>query len=539
MVMKNFIVVIILQFLLTNLTKAQLKTNTVLTTQKREEFIEKANKLRSFEQYKEASFYLDSILIQNPKDAPILLFKGDLMLQAKLFSLAAASYKQLLPLNFEPTITKINLSYALFMSHKTVHALHYAKEAWENDKKNTNAIVNYFNAQLWNIKTKPAATFLNEQMQWLPKHQVLILKARLYTTMGNFKKGIQYYDSAVKFNDSKFYAQELAEVLIGKKHYANAKLVIDNNKQKFQESEYKNLTQKLQVSKYQYAGTEISYFTDIANNKRFENKYWWQQADEKKYQLNLAVGFGNISSNNTEKSNTQFAQIHLHEKWSTVLNGETKVNVQKVTSNLNNSFTALTAQQTIKYQPNDRRMIAVYAKRELLNFTASLLDQGISSTSYGYITHLMLKDKVGFFSEGSIANMSDKNDKYQFFGSLYTLFRTEPTLKTGVNFTALHFSDSSIKNYFSPNSYLHSELFIDFSTALPQSANFFLNAQAAIGFQKIEYGKWENASRFQTELGYRKNRIESTLKFQTSNVSSNNGTGYSFYWYTLNFRLRL
>jgi tetratricopeptide (TPR) repeat protein len=532
--MKILIAFLILLITINNNIYSQ--TTNKLTATQREDFIQKANKLRAIELYTAAATFLDSILIDNPKDAPILLYKGDLMLQAKLYANAAQIYETLLPLNYETTITKINLSYALFMSHKTRKALHFANDAWTNDKTNVNAIVNFFNAQLWNIKTNDAEAFLNSQLQNLPAHQTLILKARLYTTKGNFSKGLQYYDSATKSHDSKFYAQEYAEVLIGKKEYKKAAVVIEQNKTKFQNSEYTVLLQKLKVKSIQYAGTEISYFTDIANNVRFENKFWWQQAEEKKYQLNLAFGYGSIQSNKTEKSTTQFVQAQVNENWSTVLKGETKINFQKIKSNNNNDFNVLTAQQLIKYQPNDRRMIGLFVRRELLNFTSSLLDKGITNTSYGYITHLMLKDKIGFFSEGSYANISDNNSKLQFFGSLYTLLRTEPTLKTGLNFTALHFTDSSIKNYFSPNKYLHSELFVDFSTPLPQSNNFFLQLQAATGFQKIENRNWENASRLQAEIGYRKKLLETTFKFQTSNVSSNNGTGYSFYWYTLNFR---
>ncbi|MFY8091828.1 MAG: tetratricopeptide repeat protein [Chitinophagaceae bacterium] len=537
--MKKILSYFLFLILLNNCIFSQTTESKIISDSQREIYIQKANKLRANEDFLQASYYLDSILIYNQKDAPILLYKGDLMLQAKLFAKAAEVYKKIIPLQYEKTIVKINLSYALFMSHKTVNALKYAKDAWNNDNTNTNAIVNYFNALLWNIKTKEAETFLNIQKQNLQKHQTFILKARLFTTKGNFRKGLMYYDSAVNANDSKFYVQEFAEVLIGKKEYKKASIIIENNKSKFLASEYNNLILKLNTGKDQYTGTEFSYFTDVAQNIRFENKYWWQQAAEKKYQLNIAAGFGSIKSANNLQSNTQFSQVQVNENWSSVLKGESKINIQKITSNTENSFIALTAQQTIKYQPNDRQMIGLYVKRELLNFTSSLLDQRITSTGYGYITHLMLNDKLGFFSEGNFTNISDNNNRMQFFGSLYKLFRTEPTLKTGLNFTALHFSDSSIKNYFSPNQYLHTELFVDFSTPLPQINNFFLQLQAATGFQKIEVGNWEAASRFQAEIGYRKNRFETVGKFQTSNVSSNNGTGYSFYWYTLNLRYKL
>ena len=69
-----------------------------ISNQDRERFVQKATELRQLEDYNGAVQQLDSILLHNPVDAPILLFKGDLLLQGKRFANAAATYKQLLPL---------------------------------------------------------------------------------------------------------------------------------------------------------------------------------------------------------------------------------------------------------------------------------------------------------------------------------------------------------------------------------------------------------------------------------------------------------
>jgi len=125
----------------------------------REACIQRAVQLRKEENYNGAIQQLDSILHHTPADASILLFKGDLLLQAKHYADAVITYQQLVPLNFEPTITKINLSYALFMNHKPAKALAFAKKAWAGHPKNPNAIVNYFNSILWNLNTQKIVNF--------------------------------------------------------------------------------------------------------------------------------------------------------------------------------------------------------------------------------------------------------------------------------------------------------------------------------------------------------------------------------------------
>jgi hypothetical protein len=139
---------------------------------------------------------------------------------------------------------------------------------------------------------------------------------------------------------------------------------------------------------------------------------------------------------------------------------------------------------------------------------------------------------MGIYSQGAEGFLNDGNKKTQVFASVYYLVRTEPTIKTGINISALHYADSSIKSYFAPNSYYTSELFLDYSTALPTMSDFYFQAQVAKGLQEIEKKQLDPTFRLQMETGYRKKHIEASLKYQTSNVASANGAGYKFNWFT-------
>jgi tetratricopeptide (TPR) repeat protein len=529
---KLVMIVLVLSFLAPTICSGQ-----VLSPEKKESFIQKATSYRQNEDYKMAIVQLDSILIYNSTDAGILLFKGDLQLQAKQFTNAVTTYKKLLPLNFEKTITAINLSYALFMSHKPANALQYAKMAYINDSLNTNAIVNYFNAMLWNLKTKEAATFFEKEKNKLKREQQIVLLARLYTTSGDFKKGLAFYDSLVKAFPQKYYVQEYAEVLLGKKQWNPSSKIMLTNQKLFSLSEYKGYQDKLNAYHKGSIGTEMVYFRDVAKNTRIENAIWWQQKEASKFRFMVKAGTATVTSALNEKATSKNATIHIDEQWNTTLTGQTDITAQHITANNGETYFAITGKKMVQYKPNDRKMLGIFYSTDILNFTAAILGNNIRSHNLGYVTHLMLSSKTGFYSEGSFGALNDNNERTQIFGSIYRLIRTEPTIKTGLNFSALHFSNNNITTYFSPNQFISSEIFFDYTT--PFNSKFFMQTQAAAGVQKIGKQQWQNSLRFQSEIGYRAKLFDVLLKYQTSNTASATGTGYSFNWFTGKFIWKL
>jgi Tfp pilus assembly protein PilF len=522
----------LLTAMITTTATAQLPAQKTLSAAAREEYVQRALQLRKTENYTGAIGQLDSVLLHQPADAGILLFKGDLQLQSKLYKKAAVTYRLLLPLKYETTTARINLSYALFMNHHPALALQHAKKAWEQDSSNVNAIVNYFNAQLWNMKTNTANAFLHKQQHLLAPAQLLVLQARLATTSGDYKNGLRFYDSLASTYPGKYYVQEYADVLLGKKEMQQSASVIRQNKELFSANGYTAATKKIIAAKQQSAGTGFVYFKDIAGNVRIENFAWWQQGESRRYRFSTNAGFSTISSAQNEKTKAQFAHITINERWNLAWSGQTDLHFQRIQPSGSNGFTGITGKQTINYQPNDRRMAGLQYSTEILNFTASLLKKNIRSNNIGYVTHLMLSGKTGFYSQGSLGVLSDNNKNLQFFGSLYHVFKTEPLLKTGINFSALHYADSSIKNYFAPNRYLSTEIFTDYSAAMPGFTKLRLQLQAGAGMQQIEKQQWQSSYRVQCELALRLTHFESSLKYQTSNVAASTGTGYQFDWIT-------
>lgn len=503
-----------------------------LTAQEREQFLQQALALRKAEKYSDAIVQLDRILTQQAEDAQILLLKGDIQLQNRDFSGAVLTYQALLPLKFEETISLINLSYALFMSGKPSKALSYAHLAWKNEEANRNAIVNYFNALLWNVKTKEAASFLEEYGAQLRDDQQLVMKARLYTTSGDYKKGLAYYDTLVNEYSNKHYAQEYTEVLLSKKEVRQAERILEESKHLFSEGEYTALNQKAKASKMSQLGTDFVYFKDVGNNTRVENSIWWRQRADRKYRFGLRAGLSTVKSELKEKTQSKNLSLFVQEKWSMAWTGISEINLQKITFNEEDKFTSITGRQLIQYKPTDRQSFAVFFSSEILNYTASLFEKNIRSNNLGYQTHLMFDGKNGFYSQGNWGSISDGNQRFQFFGSLYHLFGTQPLIKSGLNFSVLHFKDKEVTVYFSPDKYLSTEIFLDYNAKIPGLSNVFLNSQVAGGFQNIESTSWDKTFRLQAELVCKTKNVDCLFRYQTSNVASGTGTGYSFDWFT-------
>ena len=532
--MKNLKLIIILIIIIHGLSLSA-QSNIPISNQNLEERelnIRKALELRKEENFSSAIAKLDLILKDKNDDAPILLLKGDLQLQAKNFSDAVKTYKILLPLNYEKTTTQINLSYALFMDNDASTALEYAKSAWENDTVNSSAIVNYFNAMLWNVKTDEASSFINEYGSVLKEDQNLVMNARLFTTSGNYKKGLNKYDTLITKFQNKYYVQEYAEVLLSKKEIAAAKNILKNADSLFTTNEYNSLLQKVNTASLSNIGTEYTHFKDIAKNIRIENNVWWQQNEGSPYRFGVRLGISNTTSAANEKTDSKFINISLIEKWSMAWSGQTDIILQNISFGEQKKFTSITGKQLIQFKPTDRNMYGLFISTDILNYTSSLIGKNIRNNTIGYMTHIMFDGRNGIYSQGGLGIISDGNKKYEFFGSLYHLFSTKPLLKTGINFSALHFNNNSISTYFSPDKYLSTEIFIDYNTSLFGLSDLNLETQIAAGFQNIEAGAWEKAFRLQTQLSYNIEYFQIALKYQTSNVASGTGTGYQFDWFT-------
>lgn len=510
--------------------------NQVLSENNREHHLKMADDYRQAARYDLAIIQLDSVLCNKQSDAPILLMKGDIQLQDKRFDDAVKTYSKILSLNYNLTTVRINLSYALFMSGRPVKALQYASMAWENDNTNIPAIINYFNAMLWNGKTNEASEFLKSEYHVLDSSNRYVMLARLHTSSGNYKLGLVYYDSLVnKYGNNKFFIQEYAEVLLSKKMFLESKYLMQEHKNLFSDNEYQQYRNSYQLAQIQYAGLETRYFKDIADNIRIDHTLSWQQRPGTRFSFGLAIGKAILTSPSNNKIHINSASVKISQNWNTSFSGQTEIYWQSVNPSSGRNFTNISGKQNFQYQPNDRTMLSLSYQRDVLNYTASLFLKQIASNTIGYSTHLMLSAKTGVYSQGGWSNYSDKNVRLQNFTSIYHIFNNTPLFKAGYNVSLLHYNYTHESLYFSPDFYTNHEIFIDFKSNISKIKGGYVQLQPAAGFQKVNNMNWQPTYRFQADAGYSYKNAEISFKYQMSNVASSNGTGYRYNAYSLRF----
>ncbi len=510
-----------------------------LSAEEREHYIQNALQLRKEGAIYQAIEQVDLILSSGSDDQDALMLKGDLLAQSQQYKVASTIYQQLLELDNQKIQAQINLSYTLFMNHKPVLALSQAKSAWEKDMTNKNAVVNYFNALLWNIKTHEAAELLTNQQPQLDYDQVLVMSARLFTSQGNYQKGLAYYDTLVTSFQNKHYVREYMEVLVGKQESEQAKKALFKAEDLFSKDEFLAQLKSIESFSKDQIGTSVAYFKDIAGNIGISNDFWWQHRNYSKTKMEIRSGWSNIRSKDNDKTTTKHLGFRLQKKLDISLRSHTELQVQKISFNNEPQNLVLTGQQSFVYQPHDRRQFGLFFKSEILNYTASLLSQNIRSNAFGYQAHLMFDGKNGFYSQGDFGRLSDDNQRVQFFGSFYHIFNRTPLFKAGVNVSALTYRDNQRTEYFAPYRFRSTELFAEFQSNRLGIAGLNLSLQAAIGTQQIEFSNWDPTFRFKTNLSYQLGKIETSLQYQASNVASNNGTGYQFDRFSLMFIYRL
>lgn len=527
-----FLAFLLVIFCLSTLSYAQVAPQVTNNEGLREEFIQKASALRSKGDYSGAIAQLDQWLAVDSLDAPMLLFKGDLCLQNKEFAQAAAVYERLIPLGYQQTIARINRSYALFSDRKTKKALQVAAEAWVQDSLHQGAIVNYFNAMLWNTRTQEARQFLTKNQTRLKPDQVLVMQGRLSMNLGDFRTGLLVYDSLVGNFPEPAYIQEYAEVLSSRKKWKKVGQLLTLEGDPLTPPQKKRIKALLDQASLQTIGVQGGYFEDIAGNVRWEQGIFWENEQRMALQMGFRAGRSEVSSQEGVKTNATYVAGSLGYRWGQVWETKGELVYQRITPLNNISLQGFTGKGEVKFQPNDRIMAGLTYQSEILNFTAELLGENIRSQDVGYTTHLMLGGKTGFYSQGSLGTLSDGNSRKQVFASIYRLLRTEPTLKTGLNFSALGFSSTAVDDYFAPERFLSSEAFIEYSSPLPFSSKFSFQTQLAGGIQRIESLPWDPTFRGSLDLFYRINGLEFALRGQFSNVASSSGTGYQFHYLT-------
>lgn len=488
--------------------------------------------LRENKDYNSAIALLDSLMPQLQDKAGMMLLKGDMLLQATRFKDAAVVYEN----QFEETPFRknvlINWSYATFMGGNAKKALDIAHKAYLENQSDGGAIVNYFNALLWNAKAGKASMFFADNHQHLSQEQSSILLARLYTTKGDFKEGLKLYGELCDTIHNIHYINEFTSVMNSKRFWHASETAIKSYKSYLNDADYQQLKSGLSPAYQNHAGLETDFVKDSGGNLRFSTLALYRTPDIKKWPLAFALGQEKYYSPLSTTTAAYNFRVLSEKSWSLAFKTRMEAAFNAIKPSEQADFNIYTGRIAMVYQPHDRRMISLYALRDYLNFTEEITSTKISRQQYGYESHVMFGPRMGVFSYGNMAFFSDQNQKTDVFVSLYGVANKKPIIKTGLNFNYVSFKIPTIL-YFSPSSYQNGSLFVDVEDKL--SAKFPLHylVQAGFGYQIIETADLQPTFRLSVELKSTYKNFAFRVSAGGSNVMSAIGTGYTYSQYKL------
>ncbi len=157
----------------------------------------------------------------------------------------------------------------------------------------------------------------------------------------------------------------------------------------------------------------------------------------------------------------------------------------------------------LRYRPLPNHYMSLGINKELQDFNTALISQqlGVHSltAAYNYTWH----QRIGWYTHTRYSLWDDHNRQLSFYNSLYLRLKRKPGIKTGINLQYMSFRDAKSSLYFSPNSYLLTEVFIELHKDLTESGSFFYHVLGSVGYQKIEDQKRQSSYRIESSLGYK------------------------------------
>lgn len=167
--------------------------------------------------------------------------------------------------------------------------------------------------------------------------------------------------------------------------------------------------------------------------------------------------------------------------------------------------------------------------RDLHNYTADLVQSGISRDHLTFTYNFAAPTRLGLYSQYIHTRQSDGNQRDLIFASLYFKLLETPVVKLGVNYNTFGFERQESEKYFSPLNANATEAFIQIMSDRSSRKKCFYEAFFASGVQRVASGTPQHTTRLELGLGLRlASTFEMILKYQKGNTVQNSISGYAY-----------
>ena len=436
---------------------------------------------------------------------------------------------------------------ALGLSTDPVSALDKLQVLYAEDPTDYEVGLNLAEAYLWNKQ------HLNGLKQY---HELIkIDKSNFVANLGaaNALAGLNQNTKALKVINKALQIDPGNPAAMTSKKYILIALAYKNAKQRNHKESYAFLDSVELIEPNQYNAQQIrillkdhrrirgysEYFMSEDNGKNIASGFNLYQSIGWTPKNRLSLDFSKRTTDNT-KSPFEGKQTLVFLKNKTFISE--KINFQAGIGILQNQIQENSISNILTFARtemilNKYNFLNLNYGTEYLNYNTDHVLKNLKSTYYKAEYHLYTPWRIGLFS---LANMNfisdDDNNRSRFlFLSLYYHIRDIPGIKTGINYTQLHFDTQTIV-YFSPNMYQALEGFFHIEN-LHRPTKIQYKALIASGLQKIEDFDSQRYTRVELQLGY---RITKQLCLNATYMYSNSAQGISIGNYEFQrFGLRL
>lgn len=493
-----------------------------------------ANKLSSQDsEYEQALVLVNANIKDDQVDQHSLMLKATIYLLNEEYGKAEKIYKE----NIVDLLdSHIGQSTAAHLLKNDQEALRIVREGIEKITRTKDSVKifkikqQYVSALLWNDKLRAADQYLDQLIEEYPRQaDLLSTKAMLLIYMSDYKNGADVYQKFLKDNPSSFNGNlGLAD--------ANHALGMDNLAY---DGAFRTLSyfpgqkdvigflDRLNFSHVPEVKAEVVLSKTSDNSTRV--KKIASSSASLSPRLNVSAGYYNevFADEAGESIDVNAGILSLDYQLNKRFRINTQLESAKASSSaFNQNFTNYLIQAYVKVNKNHQLVLG--HQKELQNFNKNLLSQNVS------MNHFIVKNisfwklyNIGWYSEAYFTKLSDGNSRNLLFTSIYKNLTKKPTIKTGLNFSTMSFTQTKALEYYSPKSFYNFEWFaglnIDQSKTFPVS----ILADFAIGYQISDS---QNITAWRTKISVKKRvkRLIMDAHVQHNSLSAVSNNGFSF-----------
>ncbi|MEL6561976.1 MAG: tetratricopeptide repeat protein [Bacteroidota bacterium] len=493
--------------------------------------------------FERALALLDENLANDAEDQDSRMLQGSMMMRAKKYEEALASFSKLK----SKTNSLMQQSLVLHLSGKNQEEAYQLADSANripvgDPQKKMAVRLHLLNALLWNSELKKAKEYHQSLTdEYGEKASVLFAGAQLSMYDADFEKGVEDYRAGLTREERSFagnlgIADAFHALKLDSKSYDAAfrsEEIFENQPDVLAFIKKLNDSHSPEV----HGAYVLSGSSDGSYNRAYRTGGSLSITPE----LKVGVDYENKKyrmQGSDAYSEKEVFGVYSSYQFNSMVNFESEIKL------LRNNIEGITSSNYLmrmmaKLRINKLLGISTGYKSELLDFNNALFSRQLRAD------HLFLQSNfyiaqsgIGNYTELMKSFLSDGNQRTLLFTSVYQNIGKKKYLKTGVNYLHITFNESRPTDYFSPLKHQQVEVFAGFTYSIKSKYPTKLQAESAYGFQwNTDVEEFSLRAKLSVIQQYKQFRLE--VFGQYSTAANDTFNGFNFHEYGVKLRVQL